>query len=744
MAKRKFEISFRPTSEAEDITPLTLILSPIDTKKQDKPAYSHLSVVPYHPSSEVTSSVAADCHLQIWELDRFKVDRFLSTEESDIGAVDNRLVATFPGVVEIVGGKYKFRPAGDPVFERRVVDPLNGLVTVKLQPTNDTAEINYTVPLPEYEGVLELAGVLRTDTADRGYATQTTISPRQVRNVQAALRRQIDEWGGIAVAFVTDYSEASAEGPIRAFPYQKSTTFSNNNAEFPRQAEDMIDANPTFIFRDGRVQMGYLFTNSYEDWPAILDTLRDEVAKLLGIRPPISVLEIYCHGIRKGCHINAAGYVGAGSINTTSAQDFVNKLSKHLSEHIVVPLFACNTGRSVYSGGNGKSDPTFATRRIGDEIGADAVAWTLQRKLQKAGHAHATVWGHTLAAHTTRNPYLAVYSASGHADIANVFRKADRLDADGVKGYFRQFAHSGKGISDELYRHRLHNANLLRILCLQNALYFPWAWHGGTDATAKAPGFNPRANRRARACFDELAGQFGGLTIKPDDFTFTPNRQYITGLRPGGDANPQVSEHFAYTAYSAFFPNDFISIRLARMVQLLRHRCNKGFTIDGLLEDGQGAWLKAAPNKPANLTAIHASAREMFDDALFTFMIKKDDRIQVSVSGVGYDPAGEYITSRHPDVPNPMLKHDLPYSAFQSLIKPFRLHRHLPLVMSSCMKDVQMSLTPKAIEDFGDTLVINAGTRGNDIVRSAEFSVALGTIARVTRDKNGAVVLSMK
>lgn len=753
MPERKFTLTFGPTGDAEDTTPLTIILAGVDTKKQDDPRYSHLAVVPYHPSSEVTSGVGADAYLQLWELDRYKVDRYLSVEEADLGPFDNRLIATFPGVVEIVGGKYKFRPVGDPTFAKRVVDPLNGFITMKMQPTDDTAEITYTVPLPEYEGVLELAGVIRPNNTDRNYATETEITPRQVRNLQAALRRQIDEWGGIAVAFVTDYSEAqSAEQAANpkyrnvVFPGQKSDTWATNNAEFPRQAEDMIDVIPTPVFQGGRVKMGFYLTNDWHDWSDIIDTLRTEVAKLLGIpiadRPPISLLEIYCHGIRKACQIATPGYSGAGSLSTSNAGDFVAALTDHLSDHVVVPLFACNTGRSIHSGGDGKSDPTFARRRIGDELGADALAWVLQRKLQQAGHKHATTYGHTIAAHTTRNPYLAVFSAAGSADAACIFRRTDRLDATGVSAYFKQFNHGQDGISDELYRTRLHNANLIRTLCLQNGLYFPWAWNRGVDAVAGTPGFNPRANTRAKAVFDELAGLFTGLSITQDDFTFTPDRKFITGVRAGAAPNPQVSEHFALTAYSSHFPPNFLSIRLARMVQLLRHRCKKGIGIDSLLEDGQGAFLTAAPHSTGNINAIETFANAMRDDGLFTYVRRDDKRLQVSVSGVGFDTAGEYITSRHPDVPNPMITSDLPYSAFERLANPMRLHRDLPLVMSRCMQAISLTLTPKAIQSSGDVLIISPAGRASEIVREAQFQVALGYISDARIDANGAVMLT--
>lgn len=741
MPERKFSISFRPTREAAETTPLSVLLSPIPTNTQGQARYNHLAVVPYHPSSEVTTATAADCYLQLWELDRFKVDRYLTTEESDLGPLDNRLVATFPGVIEVVGSRYKFRPTDPPFYTRGSVEPLNGFVTVKLQNTSDTEEISYTVPLPEYEGVLELAGVIRPNSADRNYATETEISPHQVRNVQAALRRQIDEWGGFAVAFVTDYSTAA---PITDL----TNNWSNNNAEFPRQAEDMIDATPTFIFEGSAVKMGFHFTRDYRQWAGIIDTLRNEVASLLGIplanRPPVSVLEIYCHGIRKACHIDAAGYNGAGSLRTTTVDDFITRLSTHMSDHIVIPLFACNTGRSVYSGGNGQSDPTFARRRIGDELGADGLAWVLQRKLQRAGHDHATVWGHTLAAHTTRNPYLAVFSPYGSADAAPLFRRADRLSAAGFTAYFQQFAHSQANISDTLYRQRLHNANLLRILCLQNALYFPWAWNRGLDPTPATPGFNPRANTRARAVFDELSGLFAGLGVEPDEFTFTTDRKFITGAAPGV-ANPQVSEHFPLTAYSAHFPPNLLSIRLARMVQLLRHRSNKAMGIDALTESGQGAFVTATPHSTANINAIETSANNMRDDGLFTYVRRDGNRIEVSVSGVVYDAAGTYITGRHADVPNPQLAPNLPYSAFEPLARPMRLHRNLPHVMSRCMEAAQMTLTPQSIEDTGDTLVFNGATRTAEALAEAEIHAAFGTIARASRGPlANTVVLSMR
>lgn len=776
MPNRKFEVTFGPTRDAEDTTPLSVVLSGVHTKNEAQARYNHLAGVPVHPPAEITDGAAPDAYLQLWELDRFKVDRYLTDEEGDIGPLDNRLVATFPGRVEMYApDKFRFRPTQDPVFVRRTVEPLNGFVTLQLRPAKDSAEIQYTVPLPEYEGVLELAACIRPADTDRNYATETELSPRQVRNVQAALRRQIDEWGGFAVGFVTDFTRAvtqkdrddakaraekkgkkdTAYHPV-VFPGQRSETWDNNNAEFPRQAEDMIDASPTFIYTDGRVKMGFYITVNFRDWPALIDELRTQVANLLVIpltkpngddnRPKISALEIFCHGGRTSVE-TTEGW-GDASLRTKNAGDFVDLLTDHLSDHVVVPLFACNAARSPYSingsGGAGKSDPTFAQRFIGDELGADCLSWVLQRKLQKAGHKHATVYGHTLAAHTTRNPYLAVYSPYGSADAASLFRAANRLTNDGRQAYFNRFAHGTNGISDTLYRERLHNANLLRVLSIQNAIYYPWAWNGGVDAGPSTPGFNAKARVRARAIFDELAGNIGSVAIQQDDFTFSADRKFITGLRTGGPANPQVSHHLKWTDYAAHMSASPLCIKLARMVQLLRHRCNKGIAIDGLLESGQGAWLKASPHSAKNATAIETSMGNMFDDGLFTFAIRSGDRFQVSVSGVGYDTKGEYITSRHPDVPNPLLAPNLPWSAFQGLINPFRLHRNLPFVMSRCMEHVKTSLTPRAIEDIGDTLVINGAGKGPAIVAHAQVHVALDTIKRaVFNATNGSVTLSM-
>ncbi|MBI1926577.1 hypothetical protein HYR99_20330 [Candidatus Poribacteria bacterium] len=168
----------------------------------------------------------------------------------------NRRIASFPGVVVRNRNAHNFQLTDDPILAQNEFNNLNGRVILKMTRVGQAETANFVIPLPEYEGILELAAVLRHNN-DNNYANYQDAPPYQVRNVEASLRQQIQERDGFAVAFVADYSAA--------FPSAKEE-------EFRKQAEEMIATLPTFKLDNNQVKMGYY---EISDSSTIANTLRD-------------------------------------------------------------------------------------------------------------------------------------------------------------------------------------------------------------------------------------------------------------------------------------------------------------------------------------------------------------------------------------------------------------------------------------------------------------------------------------
>jgi hypothetical protein len=585
----------------------------LSKKELTQAGFGYLEAVPVHPEAEVDASTTADCFLQIWELDYYKTDRYLTNEETDLGPRKNQLITSIPGVVVKKSGKaggHEFRSTGAPT-PARDFDPLNGKVILGLKPAGEDKPKDVQLNLPEYEGVLELAASLRLDGEDQSFGAEREMPPYQVKNVEASLRRQVTERGGFAISFVANYRAASAPDKLPA----------GGDAEFERQAEDMIDVLPTFKSVGGKLACGYHLVNGPDEIPGLIEQARKAANSLLkgpanSAGPKVSVLALYCHGIASAMKLNAYAKLRIAQIPA-----LVSGIQGHVSDQLVMPLFACNTGRGpkTTTGSDHYDDASYSILPPAEEPGGDSFAWTLFHELRRNGVTHATVWGHTTAAHTTRNPYLRVFSSQGLADFANVVLKKPLLDRAKVKQHFLGGVfHCTDSQPMATYRARLHNANLLRAICLQNGLYLPWSWNGRTDADDTVDGFNAAAQVQARAIYGEICGLLPAIPSKTEEVLYEDDsRRFIVGiLSPLVDS--QLSEHLKFSEIPTDAQPFRIKVQLLRYFQLLRRRANLPIQIIRLLDSGEGLAIQPASNAPANFKKLEAKAKEMVAQGLLT------------------------------------------------------------------------------------------------------------------------------
>jgi len=627
--KRMFKVMFRSQRDKRETTEQSIRLTIIGKKREKQ--HGHLHKVPFHKASDVSASTKADCYLQIWEMDFFRTlahGKNLKTNymlykraETDLNVKRNRLIATFPGVIVKDGNIYGFQPAANPVFQAGgVSSALNGQIIIKLKPVGTSDRSDYYISMPEYESVFELGTAIR-NTRDHAFGNYQNIDPHQVHNVEASLRKQIQERDGFAVAFVADYSAA--------FP-------STQEEEFHRQAEEMIATLPTFALENNVVKFGYYRISSYKVFKDRLRELRESVRKLLGMTtsPRIGTMAIYAHGRRTKINIDYNGYNREGSLRTDRVKDFVKQIKSHLSEYVVIPIFACSAGR----GNVPNPDSMYGRAYPCEEIGGDSLAWTLLKELQRQRITHATVWAHTTAEHATRNSRLRVFSERGSVDFINLLLKKPRVPEKPTQKGYALALHTVSAPNpnhDQLTRYirHLRSANLIRTISLQHAVYFPWRWNGGTDATIDTPGFNAEANRQTDKFYQEMRRLLpADPPVLEDRLTYEMGgRAYITGLAPGVQ-DTRLSEHFKYSEISSLANPMRLSVQLMRYVQLLRYRSRRNMIPKKIFEKGNGLAVQVSPNNEQNRIHVLNKAKQMVDEGLLTRAELQDEWIYITLA----------------------------------------------------------------------------------------------------------------
>ncbi len=601
---RKFNVAISIQGAQVESNPISVTLTPIAPKNENQ--YPALNSVDVHDAKDVSEKTAPDCWLQIWELDFYKTEQTLVTEETDLNDWENRCLASFQGIVVKSNGTYAFRALGKQEFARTEASPLNGKIKIRLTSgANDPKTEDVIVHLPEYEGMLELAAVLRSSD-DRDFAGQKELTPVFVQNIEASIRRQLDERLGIAVAFVTDYK--------------------GSNGEFGRQANEMLASLPTFKLVDDTVRMGYHTIGSYTEIAEKLHELFDAISSTYLI--PLNEISaanlcLYGHGMPQKLQIEYSpndphNYSLPGSLDTVKVHDFVNQIQPFLSDFIVVTINACACARS-YSAGPVTGPSRFSDGRFGQPypcelLGEDSLGLTMYRDLAKLKLLYPCVWAHATAGHATRNPNLRVFCSRGSADLPNLLFGTRSLEVtgDNYRDHFK-IPKAGK----KNYKKRTHNANLLRRICQQNALFFDWSWLDGNEEGQLPEGASQNYSDEANAVLSEIRRLLPEAVQGDEDQVVYSDdtRRFITGVADGVD-DADLSEHFSYSDISGLSTPVFVSVELLRMVQLLKDRTRKvkklnGLTLLSIAGDGKSLTLQPAPPTSANAVAVAAKAREM-------------------------------------------------------------------------------------------------------------------------------------
>lgn len=648
MPERKFLISLRCDGQRIESVGHRPVLSRVSPRRENRRRYNHLDRVQFHKAAQVNAGTQGDCHLQLWELDFYRLTRYRQNEEHEFrNPRRNQLLGSIPGVVVRRGRKFRFQPTGNPVLIQQSPDPLNGSVKLTLLPAGGDDEQDYVFPLSEYEGVLELAAVLRTNAQDNQYENYRRLPPYQVRNVKASLLRQIHERGGFAMAFVANYDPEATTPPQRLpdnaseaekAEYQYQLSLHNEQAEFHRQAEQMICVLPTFRYEGGEVRMGYYRIHSKDEIANHMRDTRQGVQQFLQLAQPprVAFVGLYGHASRQQeLQMVYEDWGVNGNLRLTNCAGFVSQIRMHLANQVVMPLFGCSLARGKWP----NPDNRFGRAYPCEELGGDSLGWTLQRELQQQLEAtrqgeriQVTVWTHTTAHHTTRNWRLRVFSTHGSSDVINSLVQAPRLSAVTVQAYDRPF--DVDNIST-----RTHNRNFIRTMSVQDALYLPWRWNGGTDATAATPNFNRELNQQADAVYDELRSLgLSGAQGQAEHVKYEgPNRRFITGLQPGR-ANAQLSQHFSYNELRNLADPFRIKVQLMKSVQLLRYRARRprrarrrlgpvGISPVEIRQNGQCLVVMASPNTQPNRRRLGNKAQEMVQQGLFTAAAWEGERL---------------------------------------------------------------------------------------------------------------------
>jgi peptidoglycan hydrolase-like protein with peptidoglycan-binding domain len=216
-------------------------------------------------------------------------------------------------------------------------------------------------------------------------------TPEQKQAARKALAEQIigrvNNEGGITVSF-----------------HMMNAKNDNNDAEFQRQADQ-------FAIDHGAIGLAGSTLKSSVSMPindsigakltalsGEIDKLMDEFPELYETKPVVKIhnLSIFTHGTKTALEIGAnQTWLGASQMEAIASG-----MAPHLASSPIVNLFACST-----AGNAGTNKKNFAT----------ALQEKLNEKLEEqyGEGAHASVWGHTTAAHTVFNRNLVGVGAGG-------------------------------------------------------------------------------------------------------------------------------------------------------------------------------------------------------------------------------------------------------------------------------------------------------------------------------------------
>ena len=622
--------------EGEDATDQTPLKVELTAPRRNIPSY--VSSAPYHVESEEEPLPAeADAFLQVWEIDRVHVNSWGTNADGDTHDSRNQLVASIPGIVVREEAKFEFRALGDPVPVRSAA-PAKGSLKLELNDADGQPQ-ELEVWLPEHESLLELVAVVRSKVNDCAMedATASTSGILQVHNVHGSARRQIEEEGGLTLAFVADYDTSNARNDVKQ----------RNDAEFKRQAAGFLGTRASFVVKDGVLSLGYTLVSGSDEIASVCEEVRCAVASALELSEPpkVATLLLYGHGTRTKLQLNPAGYNASGSIQPKACEDLVAALEPHLAEEVTLALFACNNARGDRAGGScGRSDKTYAHACVGEIPGADSLAWKLFRALTKGGSRRATVWGHTTSGHTTRNSLLRVISSWGVADFASLLLGARNLTSAARSHYVTRFSANFGSQSKAVALSRLRNGNRLRALSALSARYLPWSALGGSESTPRDPGHNPAAAQHVARVVDDLRSLLAVTSVQPEPWSYEDeDRRVITGRCPDVESTEPLAPHFSLAEFTrAELGSPLrLEVSLLQALELLRVRGRTALKIEALLEGGAMVRLKLATERHESVQKV---AEDLIEEGLLSGVWLVGERLYISVGRLEHDDELVWIT----------------------------------------------------------------------------------------------------
>ena len=484
--------------------------------------------------------------------------------------------------------------------------------------------------------MLELACVLRdrVNCAELEEVTATS-GITLVHNVAASARRQLEERGGLSLAFVPDHEI----GQARTDPTQR------NDAELSRQAKAVLDDHGALTVVDGQLALGHSLVRGYAELPGKIREVGAAAAQLLGLdeAPLASGLLLFGHGIRDGLRLNPDGYRAQGSLTISSCEDFVAQLDPCLGREVIVSLFACNNGRGVRAGGNGgTNDPSYGHALAGEVPGANSLGWTLQRALAHTDRL-VTVWAHTTTGHTTRNPRLRVFSSWGDADLVSLLLGARYVEPASVRHYVSRFAYRFESQTRALALQTLNQGNLLRALGTLSARYLPWAPLSGRDPDPAEAGWSESAHGACLELFERIRALLRVTSVRAEAWAYEgARRQALVGRNPESSSDEALAPHFDYEEFARAEHGSplRLELQLVQALEILRERSRCAFKLEALFEGGAMARCKVAPRR---LERVREAAEEMVSAGHLSGAWELEGQLYVSTGALDYDAELRWI-----------------------------------------------------------------------------------------------------
>lgn len=660
------------------------------------------SSVPVEPINltDLDAGTGANCFLQLWEMDEYRVDTYRTNEETDRQALAaNTLIASIPGIfVKRARNQYEFQLPQNfvrPAFNRALASA-NGFIRLKLRDAGDTDRI-LNLHMPRYEKFFELAATIRVVADDASFAAVTDQPPFQIRNEIASIRHQVAQRGGIALAISGNWrvdpsgiTESTVTETVNGVTrtrkkYMKGTHevcrrvlangggevyfTSLNDAEFEGQAEEMMSVLPAFmpdadrtakigyqrfdqtgdgaltelagLIRDTRLAVGHALAANEMFLDAAAQGLEDSNASAaappLAQCPRLATLMFLCHGFRNGMTI-------AGDENdphhrqtrTGNIATWVPQVATHSVENLNIALYACNCGRGLFVGTvAGGADPSMGQMAPAEELGMDSFAWTLFHTLRTNGITEPSVWAHTTAAHTTRNPFLRVFCSAGAGDFVSIVKQQPRTDR--FRGFINIFTTGDNWV---------HRGNILREVCTYHGAYLDWAWNAGQSVNAATGWFDASIAAEVALLLQEVREETSEVSATlPEQVLFEDDTRRVI-IAPNGAAfaagvtpDPQLTRLLRLSHFPLATSPFRLSVPLVKGIQLVCDRVTNNATapIAEILEvrdEGESAIIRGTTS--GNRPRLATKAADAVTQGFLTGSISlSDGRVLLSVRDGG-------------------------------------------------------------------------------------------------------------